>query len=154
MQLLCVAREPLGFEDLTGLMAAADSPLSMEDCRDRIGEMSQYLLDGGDGRFKPWHQGLADYVRAEVLGPAGTRQTAAGLARWLAGAASCRYGLGHRPDHLLAAGRADEAADLLFALPFLESKAAAGLVFGLAADFTAVADALPGGHPRLRLLRL
>jgi WD40 repeat protein len=154
MQLLCVAREPLGFEDLTGLMAAAGSPLSLEDCRDRIGEMSQYLLDGGDGRFKPWHQGLADYVRAEVLGLADVRQTEDVFARWQAVAAPCRYGLRHRADHLLAAGRADEAADLLLCLPFLESKATAGMVFGLAGDFTAVADALPGDHPRLRLLRL
>jgi WD40 repeat protein len=154
MQLLCVAREPLGFEDLAGLMAAADTPLSMEDCRDRVGEMSQYLLDRGDGRFKPWHQGLADYVHAEVLGPAGVRQTEEVFSRWLAAAAPCRYGLRHRPDHLLAAGRTEEAADLLVHLPFLESKAAAGLVFGLAADFTAVADALSEGQPRLRLLRL
>jgi WD40 repeat protein len=154
MQLLCVAREPLGFEDLAGLMAAAETPLSLEDCRDRVGEMSQYLLDGGEGRFKPWHQGLADYVRAEVLGPAGVLQMEALFCRWLASAAPCRYALRHRPDHLLAAGHTEEAAELLLRLPFLESKASAGLVFGLAADFTAVADALPGDQPRQRLLRL
>jgi WD40 repeat protein len=153
LQLLCVAREPLGFEDLAALLAADGHALPLEDCRDRVAEMSQYLLESG-GRFKPWHQGLADYVRAEVLGPAGVRGADEVFCRWLRDAGPTRYGVRHRPGHLLAAGRAGEAADLLLGLPFLEAKAQAGLVFGLAGDLTAVAAALPEADPRRRLLRL
>jgi WD40 repeat protein len=153
LQLLCVAREPLGFEELAGLLAADGHPLPLEDCRDRVAEMSQYLLESG-GRFKPWHQGLADYVRAEVLGPAGVREADDVFCRWLREAGPTRYGVRHRPGHLLAAGRAGEAADLLLGLPFPEAKAQAGLAFALAADFAAVAAALPGDEPRRRLLRL
>jgi WD40 repeat protein len=153
LQLLCVAREPLGFEELAGLLAADGHTLPLEDCRDRVAEMSQYLLESG-GRFKPWHQGLADYVRAEVLGPAGLRGADEVFCRWLRGAGATRYGVRHRPGHLLAAGQAGEAADLLLGLPFLEAKAQAGLVFGLAGDFAAVAAALPEDDPSRRLLRL
>jgi WD40 repeat protein len=154
LQRLCVAREALDFEELTGLMAAAGTPLALEDCRDRIDEMSQFLLDAGGGRFRPWHQGLTDYVREQVLGSAGVRQVEEEFCRWLGSTRGSRYGLRYRIDHLLAAGRAEEAAGLLTDLPFLEAKAEAGLVFELAADFGATAEALPPRHPQVRTLRL
>src|SRR5262249_5173587 len=47
LQLLCVAREPLGVEELGGLMAAWGEPLYQDECRDRVEEMSQWLLEAG-----------------------------------------------------------------------------------------------------------
>jgi WD40 repeat protein len=153
LQLLCVAREALGFEELAGLMAVGGTPLALEDCRDRIDEMSQFLLDVGGGRFRPWHQGLSDYVRRQVLGDAGVRGLGETFCRWLESAGG-GYALRHRIEHLLAAGHAEEAAGLLTDLKFLEAKAEAGLVFELAADFRATVAALPAGQPQGRILRL
>jgi WD40 repeat protein len=154
LQKMCVAREALDFEELTGLMAAAGTPLSLEDCRDRIDEMSQFLLDAGGGRFRPWHRGLTDYVREQVLGGAGVRQVEEEFCRWLGSARGSRYGLRNRIDHLLGAGQAEEAAGLLTDITFLSAKVEAGLVFELAADFAAAAEALPSRHPQARILRL
>jgi len=153
LQFLCVAREALGFEELAGLMATAGTPLTLEDCRDRIDEMSQFLLDVGGSRFRPWHQGLADHVKEQVLGAEGVRLAEEAFCRWL-GSGGGRYGLRHRIDHLLAAGHSDMAAGLLTDLKFLEAKAEAGLVFELAADFGAAVAALPAGHAQVRILRL
>jgi WD40 repeat protein/serine/threonine protein kinase len=153
LQLLCVAREPLGYEELAGLMAAQGEALPPEDCRDRLDEMSPYLLDTGGGRYQPWHQGLTDYVRQEVLGGAGVRQVEETFCRWPAAAGPAPYGLRHRLGHLLAAGQVGEAAGLLTDLAFLEAKAEAGLVFELAADFGLAAAGLRG-HPSGHLLRL
>jgi WD40 repeat protein/tRNA A-37 threonylcarbamoyl transferase component Bud32 len=152
LQLLCVAREPLGCAELAGLMAAQGEALPPEDCRDRVDEMSPYLLDTGGGRFQPWHQGLTDYVRQEVLGAAGVRQVEETFCRWLGTEGRTPYGLRHRLGHLLGAGRADEAARLLTDLAFPEAKAEAGLVFDLAADFGRAAGLQ--GHASGPLLRL
>jgi putative hemolysin len=147
LQLLCVAREPLTVVQLAELLAEDGLPLLLEDCRDRVKEMSQWLLEAGPGRCKPWHQGLADFVRGEVLGPAGVAGVEGLFGRWLArpggGAGQC--GLRHQVAHLLAAGRPEEAAGLLTDWRYLEAKAEAGLVFELAADFAAVREALPAG---------
>jgi WD40 repeat protein len=155
LHLLCVARFPLTLEQLAELLAADGTPLLLEDCRDRVEEMSQWLL-AGRGRYKPWHQGLADYVRAEVLGAAGVRRTEETFCRWLA-APETRgnlYGLRQHVRHLLAADRAGEAAELLLDLPFLEAKASAGLVFELVADLSAAAARLPRADHRRRWLEL
>jgi WD40 repeat protein len=156
LHLLCLTREPLGLEALAGLMAAADLPLSLEDCRDRVLEMSQYLLDTGGERFKPWHQGLADYVVGRVLGASGCRQAEAAYCAWLRRpeARSAPYRLRYHAQHLLAAERFDEMADLLTELPFLEARAAAGQVFDLAADFGDAVLRLPADHPRRPVVRL
>src|SRR5262249_2455140 len=61
----------------------------------------------------------------------------------------------HLRRHLIAAGRVGELPDLLTDLFFLEAKAAVGLVFDLAGDFTATVAALDTDHPwrwRLGLL--
>jgi WD40 repeat protein len=154
LHLLCVAREPLGYEDLAGLMAAGGGPLAVEDCRDRLDEMSQYLLDSGGSRFKPWHQGLVDYVRADVLGGAGVRQVEEAFCTWLQAAGPRHYGIQHRPGHLLAAGKLEGAVALLTDLAFLEAKAEAGMVYDLVADFGSALAALPDGHGRRPILRL
>jgi WD40 repeat protein len=146
---LCLAREPLGFEPLSELMTSVGNPLTQEVCRDRLFEMSQYLLDTGGNRFKPWHEGLTDYVRDQVLGVSGCCEVEDAYCRWLRGSASGggTYRLRHRLGHLLAAGRDDEAAALLTDLPFLEAKAEAGMIFELTADFAEALRRLPAGHP-------
>jgi WD40 repeat protein len=156
LQLLCLAREPLGLEALHGLLASAEISVSLEDCRDRVLEMSQYLLDTGGDRFKPWHQGLADHVCGRVLGEAGYRQAEAVYCAWLRrpNARASPYRLRHHVQHLLAAERFDELCDLLTDLPFLEARAAAGQVFDLAPEFTHAVRRLPPEHPRRPTLRL
>jgi hypothetical protein len=64
------------------------------------------------------------------------------------------YFLRHLLQHLLAARRWDEVEEVLCSLPYLEARAAAGLVFDLAGDFTAAVAQLPAGRERRRLLRL
>ena len=154
LKLLCVAREAIGYDELAGLMSATSHPLSLEDCRDRIAEMSQYLLDDGRNTFIPWHQGLADYVVHRVLGAAGTRDLEGTFCQWMERAGTSRYVLRHRISHLIAAGQSERAADLLMDLTFLEAKAEAGLVFELANDWSQVAREFPLGHPTRRTLAL
>jgi WD40 repeat protein len=151
LQLLCVAREGLDHRELAGLLTVAGIALPAEDCRDRLAEMSPYLAELGGGRFKPWHQGLTDHVRQEVLGAEGLRQAEEVFCSWMATEHGGRYALRHRVQHLLAVGRAGEVAQLLATLPELEARAEAGLVFELAGDFSAVAARLPEGKERRRL---
>jgi WD40 repeat protein len=154
LQMLCLAREALGVAQLSALTAADGAALSAEDCRDRLFEMSAYLLDAGGQRFKPWHQGLVDHVRDRVLGAVGVRQLEGVFCRWLRGPDGDGYGLRHRVRHLLAAGLPDEAAALLSELSFLEAAAAAGLVFEMASDFAPAVAALRPDHPLRGPLRL
>jgi WD40 repeat protein len=156
LHLLCLAREPLGFDALGALLAAGGQPLSLEDCRDRVWEMSPYLLEPAGQRFKPWHQGLADHVRANVLGPEGSRQAETLFASWLRQPAFARslYALRHRVRHLLGAGLAEEAAELLTQREFVEARAEEEPLYDLVNDYADVSKALPGGHPRELLLRL
>lgn len=64
------------------------------------------------------------------------------------------YFYSHLRDHLVAAGRENELADLLHELPWLEAKNAAGLAFDLLRDFKAATDALPETDDQHRILRL
>jgi hypothetical protein len=156
LQLLCLAREPLGLEQLSELLAHDGTPLSLEDCRDRVFEMSPFLLDAGGNSFKPWHQGLTDHVRRHVLGAAGCRQVEELYAAWLRRPAGRLdpYGLRHRAAHLLAAGRLDELEDLFTDLEYLQARADAGAVFDLVGELAEVLQALPPDRPRSPLLRL
>src|SRR5262249_33548402 len=115
LQLLSLAREPLSCQQLCDLMAVDGQPMLLDECRDRLEQMSQWLLDTGDGRFKPWHQGLSDYVRAQVLGLAACHQGEEVFCRWLVRpfAETGLYGLRHRPGHLMAARRFDAVCALL-----------------------------------------
>jgi WD40 repeat protein len=156
LHLLCVAREPLDVEQLGELIALAGLPLLLEDCRDRLLEMSQFLLDVGENRFKPWHQGLVDFVRGQILGTAGVRQTEELFCTWLRRPAAQlgRYGLRYRVQHLLAAGRAEEVLELMTDLSFLEARAQAGQVYELGADFHDAVWLVGKEHPRRHLLWL
>jgi DNA polymerase III delta prime subunit len=82
LQLLCTAREPIGLGALSELMSELGEPLTQESCRDLILGISQYLLDAGGARFKPWHQGLADFVLDSILGQAGRARIEAIFCEW------------------------------------------------------------------------
>jgi len=155
LQLLAVAREALSAGQLAELLSMGETAATLEECRDGLEEVSAYLQETGHGRYKPWHQGLVDHIRRDVLGPAGVVREEGLFARWLAeGTEGGGYGLRHRVGHLLAAGRAEEAAELLWSWHCLEAKAEAGLVYELAADFRSVAAALPEGQRHRRPLEL
>jgi hypothetical protein len=158
LALLSVAREPLSVEQLCELMEVLGERLFLEEGQDRLEEMSQWLLESSPGRFKPWHQGLADHVRERVLGGSGSgvRQMEDVFCRWLEAEAAARslYGLRHRLGHLLAARRVEEAVTRLLDRRWLEAKTESGLVFELAADFTRLLGELPREHPRQRMLEL
>jgi WD40 repeat protein len=154
LHFFCLAREPLGFEALCGLLAADGTPLSLEECRDRVWEMSPYLLEPAGQRFKPWHQGLADFVRSHVLGKEGCRQTEAVFAAWLRQPGAGLYALRHQVRHLLGAGLAEEAAGLLLGRAFVEARAEEEPVFDLVNDQSDVLEALPAGHVHAWPLRL
>jgi len=156
LHLLCVARDPLGAGELRDLLTTDGQALMLDDCRDRLEEMSQWLLDTGQGRFKPWHQGLADYVRTQVLGTEGCLQVEEVFCRWLDRPAGKlgQYGLRHKVVHLLTAGQLDALAALLTDWQYLEAKAELGLIFDLVGDFNAALAALPGGHLQRRIVDL
>lgn len=152
-QILAVAREPMTIADLAEV-ASLDAPISLEACRDRVHEMSRFLLDAGGERFALWHHGLAEHVRARVLGDAGVRALEAAFAAWLARRPDAGYALRHRVAHLLAIGHAAEAAALLLDGRTLEMKAEAGLVFDLVAELGDVARALPHDARERALLEI
>ena len=145
LQLLCLARESLGFEALAELMAREGRPLLLEDCRDRIAEMSQFLLAEGGARFRPWHQGLADFVRERILGAPGIRQTESLYCDWLSRPAGEQtpYGLRNRVSHLLAAERFDEVEQVLTDLGWIKARALAGQVFEMVGDYRTVFETRP-----------
>jgi WD40 repeat protein len=146
LQILAVAREPLAIADLADL-----APLPLETARDRVAEASRFLLDRG-GRFEPWHRALADHVRAEVLGDAGARAIEEEILAWIARTPGSAYALRHRVAHLLALGRASDAAAILLDPREIDARASAGLVFDLIAEIDDVARALPSdADPRALL---
>ncbi len=155
LQLLSVAREPLELEALCGLMTAWGEPLFLDDARDRLEEMSQWLLEPSPGRYKPWHQGLADYVQQGVLGVTGVRQVEEVFCRWLEELGTGGlYGLRYRVAHLLSVGQWDAVMALLTDLRYLEAKAEEGLMFELITDFAQALESLPAEHSRYWILEL
>jgi WD40 repeat protein len=156
LQLLCLARDPLSFNQLGQLLASDGTPLGLEEVRDRLFEMSDYLLEAADNRYQPWHQGLVDYVTQQVLGEAGCLQLEEVFCNWLRRPEwlKSRYALLYRPAHLLATRRFDELADLLTDPMFLEAKVQAWFKYELAADFLEASHKLPADHPRRRLIEL
>jgi WD40 repeat protein len=64
------------------------------------------------------------------------------------------YELRHLPGHLVAPALWEHLESLLTDLFFLEAKAAAGMVFGLADDFRAAVASVPRDRPRHRTLGL
>ena len=155
LQLLAVAREPLGIAELSLLAEAHALPRSPDTLRDLLVGASRFLADAA-GRYEPWHRGLTDHVRERVLGESGVRRIEEAITRVLATPEAARsgYALRHRVAHLLSLDRAADAADLLLDGALLEAKAEAGLVFDLVAELSDVTLALPIDAPARPVLDL
>jgi 8-oxo-dGTP pyrophosphatase MutT (NUDIX family)/tetratricopeptide (TPR) repeat protein len=141
LQFLCLAREPLGFEQLAELLQADGKAISLEDCRDRVFEMSQFLLDAGGNRFAPWHQGLVDFVREDILGASGVRETEAVFCRTLRKCMQFSpYFTRHEISHLVAADSWDELEGRLTDPDFIERNCQDKMIFGLVDGLAAMAN--------------
>jgi WD40 repeat protein len=112
------------------------------------------LEEGGvrETVYRIYHESFADFVRSKVVA-GDRRRLEKRLADYVLGwdereGYGRRYALRFGPRHLLAAGRVKEATGLLLDWRFLDAKTAAGLVFELAEDFSAVAAELPEGKER------
>jgi WD40 repeat protein len=68
-QLLAIAFEPLSIEQMRDLLRIrTNSPVSLEDTRDLLIPMSEYLLHFEGERFLLYHHCFADFLRHRVLG--------------------------------------------------------------------------------------
>jgi WD40 repeat protein len=162
--------------DVAGVLVTAFAPLTAELVCGVLGlragawdlalrRLAEYLTavtdaeDGvGETFYRVYHESFADFLRAKVA--VDRRRLHGRLADWCLGwrerpeGYGRTYALRFAPRHLAEASRADEAAELLLALPFPEAKAEAGLVFDLAVDFAEVAAGLRPDDRRRRLLSL
>jgi WD40 repeat protein len=135
VKVLSVAFEPLRIADLAAISGLAGEPMDMDACRDRCAEISQYLVDFGDGRVRPWHQGLSDFVQAEVLGESGLRAIHSAFCDWIAGEPWSDYGMRWRVSHQVQAGRAEELPDILLDPKYLSEKVGRGMAVEAMSDF-------------------
>lgn len=145
LQLLSVAYEGLSLQQIRGLLHVSGRRLSLDDTRDLVDSMSEYLV--GEEQFMPFLAGLADYVCNEVLAPDEVADLHKLFCEFLQGASQSEseYRLRYQPSHLLTwalgcttKGAAkvpfDQLAELLTDLEFLEAKIGAGLIFNLVQD--------------------
>jgi WD40 repeat protein len=139
--------------------------LATEDLLIELGERSLILLDSrsGDGGKPRRSFRLHDLLYDYAVRIAGNRKAlhkslldAYGKTRsdgwWTV--PSDGYFLDHLREHLVAAGRGSELVDLLFELPWLETKNAAGMAFDLPHDFFTAIGILPRVDDRRRILNL
>jgi hypothetical protein len=161
------------YAPLLRALAAAEGPLPFtllvqvarkepEQVHQRLGELRTYLRISGSREataYAFFHKSLADWLTdREAAGGywCDVRGGHAQLAEALLPArqGNCGYALRHLVAHLVAAGRAREAADRLLDLAFLEAQVQAGLVFNLVEDFRLVIATLPEMDRSRRLLAL
>ena len=112
-EFLTLAAEPLTIEEVRGLLQAEGQSLSLEDVRDLMMEMSQYLLSAEE-RFKPCYEIVAEFITSKILGESGRAATHKVFCRWLAQPNSQRlhYFLQHYAQHLIKAGDTVGLVDL------------------------------------------
>jgi len=151
-QLLSVAFEPLSADQLRDLLhVSTGTRLDLEQTRDLLMQMSEYLLIFEGERVLLYHQGFADYIHRRVLGDEGLAERHQDFCRWLEDGRQrgSSYGLRYLPAHLTEcwqrserAGREVEAQwakaqlrALLTDLQFIEMKVQAGWVFDLVRDY-------------------
>jgi hypothetical protein len=125
-----------------GAVESSTANLSLHDL---LHDFATRLVVQLFGSMSALHEQVLDAYRAKCS--AGT------VGGWASGP-NDGYFLQHLRHHLLAAGRAEELVDLLLDLRWLEAKAAAGLVFNLAEDFSEARRRVGLDHPRRRLLAL
>jgi eukaryotic-like serine/threonine-protein kinase len=135
LHLLCVAREAI---DPGTLAAVLGEPTARARCRRHFESMSGYLIDRGDNRVEPWHQGLVDHVRDVELGDAGVREFERMFATW-ARDSDDAYAIAHAVDHLLAAGDVEGAATRALSPAYLQRRVDAGGVHALITELDRVA---------------
>ena len=106
--LLAVARDALTTRAVHGALDALGERASFGDVRRAVEALSEVLVSGPGGH-RLYHEGLAEHVRAEVLGPdLGAVHDA--LSEWSRlGGPSAAYGRLHRAVHLAEAVRCAEA---------------------------------------------
>jgi WD40 repeat protein len=162
--------------DVAGVLVTAHAPLTADQVCGVLGlrvggwdfalrHLAEYLTvvekdeDGGRVTFyRIYPESFADFLRAKVAvdRKGFCNRLAAYCLRWaqLPEGHGRTYALRFGPRHLLEAGREEEVAGLLLDLFFLEARTEAGMVFELAADFTAAATRLKKEDHRRRFLEL
>jgi WD40 repeat protein len=151
VQLLSTAQEPLSIGELRNLLRADAYSCSLEDVRDLVMQMSEYLLSYDGERFLLFHQGFVDYMHRRLMGDEGVTETNKTFCRWLGETRERRslYRLRHLPMHLtecaarLRAGGLedqaqtfiDELMKLLADFDFMQEKVSAGMTFDLIRDY-------------------
>ncbi len=164
LQVIVGAQEPLSEKQL-----ATATVLDEEDeLPSVLGGLSSFLVkrlasDGGEG-WTLYHKSLSDWLTdTRTCGPlhyASPKKGRQRLADWCL--AEYRRGVGrmdgyalrHLPGHLIETERWDDLATVLTDLFYLETRAEAGYIFALAADFTAAVAAMPREHEWHRRLGL
>jgi hypothetical protein len=106
LQLLAVAREALSIDDLRGVLRADGVRLSLEEARDLVLQMSEYLLSYDGERFVPFHQGFTDYLQQKVLGEDGIAEAHRVFCQWLNTPCQRRshYHARYLPEHVFESG--------------------------------------------------
>lgn len=169
IQMLSIALEPLSISDLRGLLRIDESltsvvyknegrepgwKFSLEETRDAVWQMSEYLLSYDGERFLPFHQGFADYLHRTVMGRDGVAAGHRIYCLWssLPPQSKSLYRLRHLPAHLqyyakLSTDEGDEVeanqalaelTKLLSDFGFIQEKVHAGLIFDLIRDYRSV----------------
>lgn len=145
-QLLGLAREPIGAAALHDLLQLDGEAVTLEQCREHLESMSSFLVEARVGphgaTFRPFHEALTDFVRAEVLGEEGVRRTERLFTEWNSGELAAEYALRHRIRHLIAAGDRGGARALVEAPITLVMKLRKGLVFELVRELDLVGSGL------------
>jgi hypothetical protein len=163
--LLALAAEPLPFEALRVLLADHElvgqpdgGELLAEALRHGNIMLREGPTAGGGLGYTLYHESFRQHLltserirRSRNKARERLCRLAVGWRELDSGSAALAYALRFGLRHLVEASRLEEAVGLLLDWRFLEAKTAAGLVFELVGDFTAVAGGLPEGKERRRL---
>jgi WD40 repeat protein len=157
LQVIAAAREPLEVPLLESLL-----DWSEYDRRELVGRLGALFPVSGN-KILAFHKSALDWLTSEEkAGPywvdvrEGKRRIIKrGWRLYRLGVQGLPgYLLRHLSAHLLEAKPLDALVEVLLDWRYLEAKAEAGLVFELAADFTAVLSRIGEAEPRRQLLRL
>lgn len=158
LQVVVAARQPLTVRQ----MALATGLHEEDDLPDVLECLAAYLPER-EGQFAVYHKSLADWLmdrqqsRDYYASPRRGHERLAEMC-WSEYQRDSRsmspYALRHLPAHLIGCEQWERLGQLLTALPFLEAKAEARLVFDLAGDLGAAVQQVPPEHPCRRFLTL
>lgn len=165
------------FEPVLGLIAVAQgegltaqqlTSILNKDVRAILRAIKQYLTgELPDGPFRLFHKSFADFLLADDKNtdyPIDAQAMNQRIAEYCSSVKNNsnaveddpanldRYNLKYLVVHLLAAGRAQEAAEKLLNPAFLEAKAEANLVYDLPRELERVANELDPQSPKVKML--